>query len=75
MNLKNNNCFDAYIKGIASGACLASTKHDAVLEGSTSFGTRNLQLWENLKSSVGEEIAKQAVKEWIEKPYNLRKSV
>jgi hypothetical protein len=73
MNLKNNKSFDAYIKAIVRGVCLATTKHEAILEGSTSFGTERLQLWENLKTSVGEEVAKQAVTEWLAKPYTLRK--
>ncbi len=66
------NTFVEYIRSIVSGPLLASTVHNAVLEGSTCFGKNRLVLWEKLKAEIGEEEALLKVKKWIDKPYKLK---
>lgn len=67
----------AYMKAICRGPLLASTVHNAIVEAADfglcgcSVGSEAFQSWLLLRAKHGAEEADKAVRDWIDKPYQL----
>lgn len=64
--------FKQYIRAIVGGPNLALTTHDAVTEGSISFGKERRLLWLSLvKEMGGFQQADAAVRFWLNNPVRM----
>lgn len=64
--------FVQYIRAIVRGPLLSVTVHDGVVEGCVGLNhSGRAELWERLKTEMGEQEAERAVRGWIKRPYPL----